>query len=128
MWKKEVDFCTGDSVKWNKNLLIRMGRTGEQRKQLEAIFVPNKRTNTIEFAGVVEKDTDCDIHGYRRSSAGKRDSISFPIGLSKRESADSILRKRDSVEREIYRNGDGIYGSVQRRRSSNDKSDTDTQR
>lgn len=105
-----------------------MGRTSDQRKQLEAIFVPNKRTHNIEFAGVVEKDIDCDIHGHRRGSAAKRDSISFPIGLSKRESADSILRKRDSVEREIYRNGDGIYGSVQRRRSSSDKSDSDAQR
>lgn len=103
-----------------------MGRTTEQRKQLEAIFVPNKRTHNIEFAGIVEKDKSCDVHGRRGS---KRDSISFPIGLSKRESADSILRKRDSVDREIYKqNGDGIYGSVQRRRSSTDKSDPDAQR
>lgn len=103
-----------------------MGRTGEQRKQLEAIFVPNKRTHAIEFAGVVEKDVDCDVHGNSRRSS-KRDSITFPISLSKRESADSILRKRDSVDREIYRNGNGdsIYGnsSVQRRRSSSDKAD-----
>lgn len=111
-----------------------MGRTTEQRKQLEAIFVPNKRTHTIEFAGVVEKDTDCDIHGRRLS---KRDSIAFPIGPSRRESNDPILWKRDSVDREIlHRNGngngngsgEGIYGSVQRRRSSSDKSDPDAQR
>lgn len=107
-----------------------MGRTGEQRKQLEAIFVPNKRTHTIEFAGVVEKDTDCDIHGNQTRRNSKRDSISFPISLSKRESADSILRKRDS-DRDIYRNGsngDSVYGSVQRRRSSSDKNDPDAHR
>lgn len=108
-----------------------MGRTTEQRKQLEAIFVPNKRTNTIEFAGVVEKDVDCDIHGHPRRGS-KRDSITFPISLSKRESADSILRKRDSVDREIYRNGNGhgdsVYNAVQRRRSSSDKNDPDAHR
>lgn len=107
-----------------------MGRTGEQRKQLEAIFVPNKRTHAIEFAGVVEKDVDCDVHGSPRRNS-KRDSISFPISLSDAR-ADSILRKRDSVDREIYRNGNsngdsGIYGnsSVQRRRSSSDKADAE---
>lgn len=106
-----------------------MGRTTEQRKQLEAIFVPNKRTHQIEFAGVVEKDRDCDVHGNRIRSS-KRDSISFPIGLSKRESADSILRKRDSVDRDFYRNanGDSTYSTVQRRRSSSDKSDADAHR
>lgn len=109
-----------------------MGRTGEQRKQLEAIFVPNKRTHAIEFAGVVEKAVDCDVHGNPRRNS-KRDSITFPISLSDAR-ADSILRKRDSVDREIYRNGNGntngdtgIYGnaSVQRRRSSSDKTDGD---
>lgn len=108
-----------------------MGRTTEQRKQLEAIFVPNKRTNTIEFAGVVEKDKDCDIHGHRIRSS-KRDSISFPIGISKRESTDSILRKRDSVDRDFNRNGhghgNGDNAAVQRRRSSSDKFDADAQR
>lgn len=107
---------------------LKMGRTGEQRKQLEAIFVPNKRTHAIEFAGVVEKDVDCDIHGNSHRNS-KRDSITFPISLSKRESTDSFLRKRNSVDREIYRNGNGdsIYGnsSVQRRRSSSDKADAD---
>lgn len=102
-----------------------MGRTTEQRKQLEAIFVPNKRTHTIEFAGVVEKDTDCDVHGNR---VKKRDSISFPIrDLSKRESTDSILRKRDSIDRN-GNNGDSTYTAVQRRRSSSDKSDPDAHR
>lgn len=111
-----------------------MGRTTEQRKQLEAIFVPNKRTHTIEFAGIVEKDQDCDVHGKPERRGSKRDSITFPISLSKRESADSILRKRDSVDREIYRsangngNGDSVYGSVQRRRSSSDKADPDAHR
>lgn len=108
-----------------------MGRTGgEQRKQLEAIFVPNKRTHAIEFAGVVEKDVDCDVHGSPRRNS-KRDSITFPISLTDAR-ADSILRKRDSMDREIYRNGNGngdsgIYGnaSVQRRRSSSDKADGD---
>lgn len=100
-----------------------MGKTTEQRKQLEAIFVPNKRTHTIEFAGVVEKDTDCDVHGNRLK---KRDSISFPIGPIKRESADSILRKRDSLDRNG--NGDSAYTAVQRRRSSSDKSDSDAHR
>lgn len=108
---------------------MNMGRTGEQRKQLEAVFIPNKRTHAIEFAGVVEKDVECDIHGNSRRSS-KRDSITFPISLSKRDSADSILRKRDSVDREIHRNGnngDSIYGnaSVQRRRSSSDKADAE---
>lgn len=111
-----------------------MGRTGEHRKQLEAIFVPNKRTHAIEFAGVVEKDVGCDVHGSPRRNS-KRDSISFPISLSDAR-ADSILRKRDSMDREVYRNGNangnangdnGIYGnsSVQRRRSSSDKADAD---
>lgn len=100
-----------------------MGRTSEQRKQLEAIFVPNKRTNTIEFAGVVEKDAECDIHGNRLK---KRDSISFPLGISKRESNDSILRKRDSVDRNG--NGDNTHSVVQRRRSSADKSESDAHR
>lgn len=106
-----------------------MGKTMEQRRQLEAIFVPKKGTNHIEFAGVVEKDKDCDIHGnpIRRGSSAKRDSISFPIGLSKRDSADSILRKRESVDRELSRNGNGdaLYGSVQRRRSSGGKADNE---
>ncbi|XP_031632466.1 general transcriptional corepressor tupA isoform X2 [Contarinia nasturtii] len=100
-----------------------MGKTTEQRKQLEAIFVPNKRTNTIEFAGVVEKDSECDIHGNRPK---KRDSISFPIGVSKRESSDSILWKRDSVDRNG--NGDNAHNVVQRRRSSADKSESDAHR
>lgn len=94
-----------------------MGKTSEQRKQLEAIFVPNKRTHTIEFAGVVEKDTDCDIHGNRLK---QRDSISFPIGSN-------VLRKRDSLDRNGSGNGDTTYNVV-RRRSSNDKSDTDAHR
>ncbi|XP_055317871.1 uncharacterized protein LOC129576603 isoform X5 [Sitodiplosis mosellana] len=102
-----------------------MGKTTEQRKQLEAIFVPNKRTHTIEFAGVVEKDNDCDAHGNRLK---KRDSISFPIGISKRESPDPILWKRDSVDRDRNGNGDSTYTAVQRRRSSSDKSDSDANR
>lgn len=101
-----------------------MGKTTEQRKQLEAIFVPNKRTHTIEFAGVVEKDTDCDVHGNRLK---KRDSIAFPIGISKRESSDKIVWKRDSIDRN-GNNGDSTYAAVERRRSSSDKADSDAHR
>lgn len=104
-----------------------MGKT-EQRKQMEAIFVPRKGTNHIEFAGVVEasRDTNCDIHGNsRRASSQKRDSISFPISMPK-QTAD-ILKKRESVDRELgkHENGDNIYDTVQRRRSSSGKGDKD---
>lgn len=104
-----------------------MGKTTEQRKQMEAIFVPSKGINSIEFAGVFEKDSDCDIHGNRRPSGTKRDTISFPIGLSKRDSADSILRKRESVDRELSKNGiiDSSYNAVPRRRSSGGKVDNE---
>lgn len=99
-----------------------MGKTTEQIKQLEAVFVPRKGRNSIEFAGVFEKDSDCDVHGNRRPSGSKRDSISFPINPSKRDSVDSILRKRESVDREMGRNG-SIDHSVLRRRSSGKKAD-----
>lgn len=134
MNKKNKCSTAKKKVSIEKKEEIKMGRTGEQRKQFEAIFVPNKRTHHIEFAGVEEKkDADCDIHGNPRRNS-KRDSITFPISLSESR-ADSILKKRDSMDREIYRNGNGngnvdnssIYGnsSVQRRRSSSDKSDAD---
>lgn len=64
-----------------------MGETSEQLKQMEAVFVPRRgKQNSIEFAGIFEKNSDCDIHGNRRQSGSKRDSISFPITLSRRES------------------------------------------
>lgn len=109
-----------------------MGKTDtEQRKQMEAIFVPRKGSNHIEFAGVVEasRDKNCDIHGNpRRGSSQKRDSISFPITISK-QTADN-LKKRESVDRELGKNenGDFDYQTAQRRRSSGGKSDKDTQR
>lgn len=88
-----------------------MGKTTQQLKQMEALFVPRK--GSIEFAGVVEasRDANCDIHG-RRGSAGsiKRDSISHNNGSTKRDSVDqqsssepsylslyTVLGKRDSV-------------------------------
>lgn len=111
-----------------------MGKTVEQQQQMEALFVPRKGSNHIEFAGIVEasRDRNCDIHGnpIRRGSS-KRDSISFPISLSK-DCVDK-LKKRDSVDREINRNGnvnvDNVYGTVQRRRSSGGRTpDSDAHR
>lgn len=106
-----------------------MGKTTEQRKQMEAIFVPRRGSNHIEFAGVVEakRDTNCDIHGNpRRGSSQKRDSISFPITMSK-QTADN-LKKRESVDRELGKVENGDYSTVQRRRSSGGKGDKDAQR
>lgn len=124
-----------------------MGKSTKQLKQVEALFVPNRR-GSLEFAGVVEAtpDQNCDIHG-RRGSAGsvkrdsisstatgqsKRDSVSSAIGNSaKRDSVDglfgnsylssyTVLKRGESVDREHIANGDG-HPVVTRRRSSGQK-------
>lgn len=124
-----------------------MGKTPQQLKQMEALFVPNRR-GSLEFAGVVEAshDQNCDIHG-RRGSAGsikrdsigstatshiKRDSINSGIGNnSKRDSVDglfgdsylsnyTVLKRGESIDRDLIANGDG-HPVVHRRRSSGAK-------
>lgn len=124
-----------------------MGKPTKQLKQMEALFVPNRR-GSLEFAGVVEAtpDQNCDIHG-RRGSAGsvkrdsisstatghsKRDSVSSAIGnSSKRDSVDglfgnsylsnyTVLKRGESVDRDHVANGDG-HPVVTRRRSSGQK-------
>lgn len=88
-----------------------MADTSEKMKQMEAVFVPRKgKQNSIEFAGIFEKNSDCDIHGNRRPSVSKRDSISFPIALSRRES-DYDIEKTGATK-------DNSGHSAIRRRSS----------
>lgn len=125
-----------------------MGKPTKQFKQMEALFVPNRR-GSLEFAGVVEAshDQNCDIHG-RRGSGGsvkrdlisstatatnnKRDSINSGIGTnSKRDSVDglfgnsylsnyTVLRRGESIDRDLVTNGDS-HPVVHRRRSSGAK-------
>lgn len=125
-----------------------MGKTTKQLKQMEALFVPNRR-GSLEFAGIVEAshDENCDIHG-RRGSAGsvkrdsisstatggpnKRDSITSGYGNNpKRDSVDglfgnsylnnyTVLSRGESIDRDLATNGDG-NPVVQRRRSSGAK-------
>lgn len=86
-----------------------MGKSTKQLKQMEAIFVPNRR-GSIEFAGVVEasRDSDCDIHGRRDSDGTIRISLATMDKPRKRSSLSkerdsstsaktSILTKRDSI-------------------------------
>lgn len=103
-----------------------MRKATEDKKQFEAVFVPRKGKNSIEFAGIFEKDNVCDIHGNRYFSGSKRDSISFPINMSKRDSTDNILRKRESVDLDIEKIGstDCTDNSALLRRTSGPKTDT----
>lgn len=91
-----------------------MGKTTKQLKQMEALFVPNRR-GSLEFAGVVEAshDQNCDLHG-RRGSAGsvKRDSISSTATgqNAKRDSVSSGIG-RDSISSGVGRDSiDGLFG------------------
>lgn len=101
-----------------------MRKATDDKKQLEAVFVPRKGKNSIEFAGIFEKDSACDIHGNRHFSGSKRDSISFPINMVKRDSTDNILRKRESVDLDMIGSTDCTNNLALLRRSSGHKTDT----
>lgn len=114
-----------------------MGKHKQQLRQIEALFVPNRK-GSIEFAGVVEsrESEDCDIHRNRRGSGGsivalsqKRDSLN---GIGKRSSIDgqhetngshSSYRTRESVDRESTPATGDTYSWLMRRRSSTKSND-----
>lgn len=122
-----------------------MGKTTHQLKQLEALFVPTKGGH-IEFAGVVEANRDETDHQTGRRGSGSIKAVfrdKAPNGVhTKRDSligdgtsgndynisfASGLTKRHKSVDRELgvggggNMDGENIYSTIQRRRSSGGK-------